>query len=223
MHRQTSYLSSAQTDMAEQQQNSNVSVALAVAVVVLLCPVTAHTHVLCSCTDRQIICHLHRQTWLNSSRTVICQLPLLLLWLHSCVLLRHMFTYSARAQTDTLSAICTYRHGCTAAEQQHVSCPSSAAAAALVVLLCSDMARSHVLCFALPHVTCRDLGWINSEILGSSEACLHTTIRQHCTSLVLLRFCVSCLSSHQSKAQESLSTPQASPFQCAQRHHQFDI
>ncbi len=113
MHRQTIYLSSAQTDTAEPQQKSNMSVALAVAVVALLCSVMAHTHVLCSCTDRQII------------------------------------------------VICTDRHACTAAEQQHVGCPSSSAAA-LLVTLCFAHARA--LCFALSHVTFGDLGWINREI-----------------------------------------------------------
>lgn len=121
MHRQTTYLSSAQTDTAEPQQNSNMAVALAVAVVAFLCSGMAHTHVLCSCT------------------------------------------YSAHAQIDKLFVICTDRHGCTAAEQQHVGCPSSSAAA-LLLTLCFAHARA--LCFALSHVTFGDLGWINREIWG---------------------------------------------------------
>lgn len=107
-----------------------------------------------SCTVRQIICHLHRQTWLHSSTTATRQLSFLFCCCCGCV-----------------AVFCYGTCSCT------------------------------LLCLVTCHI---QRPWLDQQWhLGSSEACLHNTVRRHCTFLVLLRFCNSCFSSHQPKAQEA--------------------
>ena len=105
------------------------------------------------------------------------------------------------AQTDKVSVSCTYRHGCTAAQQQHVICPSCLAAA-MVVLLCSVVKHVHALCFALSHVTCRHLCWINRGIWACLKLIFkpmphNMVFHQDCCFFV----CFVCFLSHQPGAQ----------------------
>lgn len=129
----------------------------------------------------------------------------MLLWLHSCVLLWHMLMSSDHAQTDKLSAICTDRHGCTAAEQQRVSC--------LCTLLCP------VTCLFAGLSQIKRESWARLKILFKTLPDRIVFSWFFCFSVPFLRcFHVD----HELKRlRQSLDTPQASACQHSRRHPLF--